>query len=281
MTEQRQSSPSRSRRPSLSSKISSFGTKLSRTLTGSSDGYSAADNITAGDETDSVSPIISRPKPESSPSREREVFHSTGRGGAGNIRQTNIGSGSSGINLEDFSIIRGREPFPHSTQNQVFSTGRGGAGNLRSLSRDPESIARAEAVEQEVIKEYLASQEGAIHSSGRGGLGNLNRSRSRDPSAPPAYVYSTGRGGAGNIAHFEGAHHAPENLDEKEQWKPIRPPNALHSTGRGGVANITSRQEPPIEPLTHVSSTPHEFQSTGRGGLDNLVGSQTSSRHWP
>ncbi|KAF8966661.1 hypothetical protein BDZ97DRAFT_2074068 [Flammula alnicola] len=36
-----------------------------------------------------------------------------------------------------------------------------------------------DAAEQEVIREYVASQEGPIHSSGGGGIGNVNRSRSR------------------------------------------------------------------------------------------------------
>jgi len=230
-----------------------------------------------------VSPILPRPNTERSQSRGREPFLSTGRGGLGNIRQTSLSRDTRpGVGPDDFSITRGREPVPHQQQqNQVFSTGRGGAGNLRSPSRDPNSTGRVEpdAAEQEVIREYVASHEGAVHSSGRGGLGNITRSRSRDPSATPNLVYSTGRGGAGNIVHGEGAQHVAENLDEEERIKLQHAHSGLHSTGRGGAANITATQEPAVEHHAHGHTTPHEFESTGRGGLGNIVRDRSSSRH--
>ncbi|PPR07451.1 hypothetical protein CVT26_013482 [Gymnopilus dilepis] len=225
---------------------------------------------------------------ERSQSRGREPFHSTGRGGLGNIRQSSVSrdarSNPSGVGPDDFSIARGREPVPHQHQNQVYSTGRGGAGNLRSPSRDPATRAEhaeADAAEQEVIREYVAAHEGAVHSSGRGGLGNMNRSRSRDPGTTPNHFYSTGRGGAGNIHHGEGIQHTAENLDEEERIKLHHAHSGLHSTGRGGAANITSTPEPSVEHPSHDHLTPQEFESTGRGGLGNMVRERSSSRQRP
>ncbi|PPQ84442.1 hypothetical protein CVT25_012543 [Psilocybe cyanescens] len=170
---------------------------------------------------------------ERSISRGRDTF-STGRGGLGNIRQTSASRDarpSSGP--DDFSPTRGREPI--ASPQQVFSTGRGGAGNLRSPSRAPKD-AQSDAAEQEVIREYVASQEHAIKSSGRGGIGNISRSRSRGPPqskspsrpspttgspAPAAGKFSTGRGGAGNILSGQDGHghagYSAEAADEEER----------------------------------------------------------------
>jgi len=204
---------------------------------------------------------------EHSPARGRETF-STGRGGIGNIRQASASRDarpSSGP--DDFSTTRGRERVPN--PNYVFSTGRGGAGNLRSPSRDPQPSPQVEAAEKEVIREYVASQEGAVHSTGRGGIGNMSRSRSRDASIPR---YSTGRGGAGNIVTGDG--NPIEPIDEEER-KNYSHADELHSTGRGGAANITSTREPPVEYQGHSTTT---SASTGRGGLGNITRTRSSSR---
>ncbi|KAF8879516.1 hypothetical protein CPB84DRAFT_1687917 [Gymnopilus junonius] len=240
------------------------------------------------------------PDVERSQSRGREPFHSTGRGGIGNIRLSSASRDTRpSTGPDDFSITRGREPIPHQHQqlNQAFSTGRGGAGNLRSPSRDPHAptttaIAEADAAEQEVIREYVAAHEGTVHSSGRGGLGNITRSRSRDPAASPGrnnpkhatdHIYSTGRGGAGNVRHSEASENFAEELDEEERRKVGHPLSAVHSTGRGGSANLTTTHEPPIEhhphphPPQHTAEQP-EFESTGRGGLGNIVHERSLSR---
>ncbi|KAF8880105.1 hypothetical protein CPB84DRAFT_1687717, partial [Gymnopilus junonius] len=194
---------------------------------------------------------------------------STGRGGMGNIRQASLSRDARPTTgPDDFSVTRGRERMAN--PNQVFSTGRGGAGNLRSPSRDPQVQAspKLEAAEKEVIREYVASQESAIHSTGRGGLGNMSRSRSRDPSTPR---YSTGRGGAGNIVSGDVALIEAREEEERQQFTR---PDELHSTGRGGSANITSTHEPPVEhPTQNLTSG-----STGRGGLGNLSKTGSPSR---
>ncbi|KAH9478090.1 hypothetical protein JR316_0010328 [Psilocybe cubensis] len=217
---------------------------------------------------------------ERSTSRGRETF-STGRGGIGNIRQASASRDARPTTgPDDFSVTRGREPAPvygaaagGGGGAQVFSTGRGGAGNLRSPSRTPRDIreaAQAEAAEQEVIREYVASQEFAVKSSGRGGIGNINRSRSRGPhsaldidlDAAPSHShshshshsptrplsgaapttgpgkFSTGRGGAGNIlnehAHAH-AHVSAEVADEEERRRALASVHASANNGGGGV----------------------------------------------
>ncbi|PPQ75368.1 hypothetical protein CVT26_015505 [Gymnopilus dilepis] len=203
---------------------------------------------------------------EHSPARGRETF-STGRGGMGNMRQASQSRDARPTTgPDDFSITRGRERIPH--PNQVFSTGRGGAGNLRSPSRDPRPSPDVEAAEKEVIREYVASQEGAVHSTGRGGIGNMSRSRSRDASIPR---YSTGRGGAGNMISGEGT---PIEVIDEEERKQYSRPDQVHSTGRGGAANITSAREPPVEYPTHTTTT---SVSTGRGGIGNMNRARSSS----
>ncbi|PPQ70898.1 hypothetical protein CVT26_014217 [Gymnopilus dilepis] len=219
--------------------------------------------------------------PERSQSRGREPFHSTGRGGLGNIRQTSVSRDArpsqSGVGPDDFSDTRGREPAPRQHGTAVYSTGRGGAGNLRSPSRDPTTHAGPSVAEEEVIRGHLSTQ-GEVHSTGRGGLGNITRSRSRDPSATPNHSYSTGRGGAGNMIHGDGTQHTTENLDEGERIKLHHAHSGLHSTGRGGAANITSTPEPPVEHHEHIHSGSSEFESTGRGGLGNIVRERSPSR---
>ncbi|KAF8810917.1 hypothetical protein BYT27DRAFT_7185238 [Phlegmacium glaucopus] len=203
---------------------------------------------------------------ERSASRGREGFQSTGRGGIGNIRQASLSRDArpeSGP--DDFSVTRGREAITN--PKQIFSTGRGGVGNLRSPSRDVHKNPASDSVEEDVIREYKASQEGAPVSTGRGGLGNINRSRSRDPSTGPrSSFHSTGRGGAGNLVADEGS--VTERIDEDDLIKHHATHEGYHSTGRGGAANITTIVEPPVE---HHSHAKNEYESTGRGGAGNLV----------
>ncbi|CAA7268549.1 unnamed protein product [Cyclocybe aegerita] len=270
---ERTSSPSPSRRISLSSKISALGAKLGRTLTHGADG---------GEENDSIAPIYSRT--ERSTSRGRDAFQSTGRGGLGNIRQASLSRDRPETGPDDFSVTRGREPIAH--PNEVFSTGRGGAGNIRSPSRDPSKpSAPVDSTEQDVIEKYVASQEGAARSSGRGGLGNIARSRSRDPTSQgttattgTAAVFSTGRGGAGNI---HAGHSVAEEIDEDERRKYSTTTAAhegVHSTGRGGAANITAAHEPAIEKPVHGQYGGGEYESTGRGGAGNIFKDRSKSR---
>ncbi|CCM05340.1 uncharacterized protein FIBRA_07554 [Fibroporia radiculosa] len=165
-------------------------------------------------------------------SRGRE-FHSSGRGGVGNIRRTSKDPASppspaSPGSDRDFSVTRGREPAPSS--DRVLTTGRGGVGNIRSGSA-ARSVSRASAESHPKTASLLAdmahqeaeyergllrlSEEAARagkHSSGRGGVGNIksqsksksktrtnsrNKDGLRSPSRGP--VHSSGRGGAGNV----------------------------------------------------------------------------------
>jgi len=202
-------------------------------------------------------------------SRGRD-FHSTGRGGIGNFRETStsrdahLNSGS-----DNLSPTRGREPHVRHS-DPLFSTGRGGTGNIRSPSRDPTKLDPTEASDETVVRQHLAADEAVPHSTGRGGIGNinLNRSRSRDPNNlnhSTSTLHSTGRGGVGNIHHG-----APisEAVDEEERLKLGHPDTGVHSTGRGGAANLTAAHEPHVEHYKHEG---HEYESTGRGGVGNIV----------
>ncbi|KAF9493452.1 hypothetical protein BDN71DRAFT_1483462 [Pleurotus eryngii] len=202
-------------------------------------------------------------KNERSTSRGREAFHSSGRGGLGNIRQASASRDRPTDGPDDFSITRGREAAP-SPSRQVYSTGRGGAGNIRSPSRDPQPNTNSE-YEAQVVKKHNESEAGAIHSSGRGGLGNISRSRSRDPTrlATSPVRHSTGRGGAGNM--FAGE--APSNIAEEQERRGLRETEGVHSTGRGGFANLTSTPTPAVE---HHKHTEGEYESSGRGGVGNI-----------
>ncbi|GLB42549.1 putative protein of unknown function (DUF3602) [Lyophyllum shimeji] len=177
-------------------------------------------------------------------SRGREVYQSSGRGGAGNIRQASVSrEARPQRGPEDVSISRGREPLPAMTQS--FSTGRGGAGNIRSPSRDqfdgmvysaPQApIERTMTIaEEEFIREHVAASQDIPFSSGRGGAGNIqhtrsrSRSRSRGPpivppispsiAAPPQalIIYAPGmRGSFRNRSHaqkhpYQGSKSPPE-----------------------------------------------------------------------
>ncbi|KAF9041692.1 hypothetical protein BJ165DRAFT_1349769 [Panaeolus papilionaceus] len=214
--------------------------------------------------------------PERSTSRGRDAFHSSGRGGIGNIRQASQSRDARpDSGPDDFSVTRGREPVANQSA-PLFSTGRGGAGNIRSPSRGPGSKI-VDIAEEKVIQDHLAKQEDAVTSTGRGGLGNLaQRSRSRGPASPstaasrsrsrgPDTVFSTGRGGAGNIR--AGDVDKAATIDEQERRKVSGVDGGVHSTGRGGLANLTSNPAPGVENVHHA---PAEFASTGRGGSGNI-----------
>ncbi|KAG6908611.1 hypothetical protein DXG01_004014 [Tephrocybe rancida] len=271
-------SQSPSRRISFGGSLQALGAKLSRTLSHEK-GHDDKDA-----DSRSISTVGSK-EADRSLSRGREVYHSSGRGGAGNIRQASVSRDARPIDgPDDFSIVRGREPVPAALS--TFSTGRGGAGNIRSPSRDPK-IAKLVGAEDglsdtEVIRAHVAASADVPHSSGRGGAGNISSSRSRSrgpgststpPHTPMAAVRSTGRGGAGNIS-INGAEGVPEDIqehDEDEEKRRVlryQNPAGIHSTGRGGVANLTAAPAPGVE---RTVSRGREYESTGRGGAGNIV----------
>ncbi|PVG03722.1 hypothetical protein CPB86DRAFT_778808 [Serendipita vermifera] len=224
--------------------------------------------------------------------REQQVY-STGRGGAGNIRQDS-GSRTRDIvtGVEDISQTRGRE-LPGVTPGKVYASGRGGAGNIRSPSRG-DAIENRNALREEAqyVREHTNTDAPVSH--GRGGAGNISnsrsRSRSRDPGATPGNPAAVGvlhgRGGIGNfrpedpstttsttlerLAEEEDTRKAQE-YHEKEQKE-----GKLHSIGRGGFANLFHRtthdDKSTRDKSTDVSrSKPSgEFISTGRGGGGNI-----------
>ncbi|KAL0958535.1 hypothetical protein HGRIS_000675 [Hohenbuehelia grisea] len=201
---------------------------------------------------------------ERSLSRGREAYHSSGRGGLGNIRQTSASRDRAAVDgPDDFSRTRGREPAV--PEHGVYSTGRGGAGNIRSPSRSTPSGA-TDAREAEILKSHAEADKDAIHSTGRGGFGNMSRSRSRGPSAHPP-VHSTGRGGAGNMFPGEASPSLTEAEEAERRQLGFANKDGVHSTGRGGVANIASSPAPGVERHAH---TPGAYESSGRGGAGNI-----------
>ncbi|KAF8729348.1 hypothetical protein AX14_006254 [Amanita brunnescens Koide BX004] len=220
-------------------------------------------------------------------SRGRDVYQSSGRGGAGNIRRASASRDARPDGPDDFSTPRGREPRPThpadtSPNPQVFSTGRGGAGNIRSPSRDARAGAAetaVNAVEDQLIRSHIVAEQGVVHSTGRGGIGNMtggsrSRSRARDTSHPGSGahtpLHSSGRGGAGNI--FAGHTPSVAEAEEKDAASHLAPRHShdVHSTGRGGTANIVHCPAPPVE-HTHHKQHPDSYESTGRGGAGNIV----------
>ncbi|KAI0319720.1 hypothetical protein OF83DRAFT_1162808 [Amylostereum chailletii] len=206
---------------------------------------------------------------ERSTSRGRE-FHSSGRGGVGNIRQASLSRDRAAFDgPDDFSVTRGREPHPahiqHDTGNAV-STGRGGAGNFRSRSRPRDSV--DSTFDRDLIQSIDQANDTGVHSTGRGGIGNIARSKSRSRSRGP--VLTTGRGGIGNMKSGEPTEVTIHEVEDQERLAHMLP-HGIHSTGRGGMANMTSDIEPPLNEPTHPhASHSHEFQSTGRGGVGNI-----------
>jgi hypothetical protein len=113
-----------------------------------------------------------------------DTLHSTGRGGAGNIRSTSR-SKSRGASSRLVSPVR--------------STGRGGAGNITHGVTD---VSELELEEEAERKEHFHTEQ--IHSTGRGGAANLTAVPEpllEHHTHPHPEYESTGRGGAGNIVH--------------------------------------------------------------------------------
>ncbi|KAF9218838.1 hypothetical protein BS17DRAFT_790517 [Gyrodon lividus] len=212
-------------------------------------------------------------------SRGREAFHSSGRGGIGNIRRSSQSRDTRPIDgPDDFSPTRGREPAVHS--DRIISVGRGGAGNIRSPSRDAfRDRSKTHAISENTLAEteYEAkllrehAEATTVHSSGRGGAGNISGSRSRSRGPAAVVMHSTGRGGAGNI--HSGDSVKPDLLDQQERRQHPHH-EGIHSTGRGGVANITGAHQPDIERVDHRLG---DFESSGRGGAGNIR-SRSASR---
>ncbi|KAH0580126.1 hypothetical protein H2248_002932 [Termitomyces sp. 'cryptogamus'] len=202
----------------------------------------------------------------------REVYQSSGRGGAGNIRQASDSRDSRPVDgPDDFSVSRGRELVPTHMKN--FYTGRGGAGNIRSPSRDPTVPTVVEPViieERELIRAHNAASSDGPFSSGRGGAGNIVQTSSRSRSRDPTYIHSTGRGGAGNILSGTAGDSYVGELKENVERKVHAHDSDLHSTGRGGLANITATPDPPVEHSRHTH-VPGGYISSGRGGAGNIA----------
>lgn len=207
--------------------------------------------------------------------RDKNVWESTGRGGAGNIR---ISSASRDAARQSGALddsVRGRE---YTTLDpNVTHVGRGGAGNVRSPSRDTKlrkEAAEAYAKEQREILQKRESED-LYHSSGRGGAGNIerSRSRSRDPAAaaqPGPALHPSGRGGYGNYSmdHPD----ALAALEEEREGREKRVEGGYHSSGRGGAGNITDAQDP-VPDLERNAAPIYDtnaYRSTGRGGAGNL-----------
>ncbi|KAH8075993.1 hypothetical protein BXZ70DRAFT_1013089 [Cristinia sonorae] len=219
-------------------------------------------------------------------SRGREkVFHSSGRGGVGNIRRNSDGP-SSPVQPEP---VRGREPTVAQERVDASSQaiGRGGVGNIRSHSRAratshaPDGAPETAAIINDIAESRAEYERGVIQSSeeaaknvqksGRGGSGNIVTSRSRSRVTQDK-VHSTGRGGRGNLYPGSG-----EDADELEEFDrlAISHEEGIHSTGRGGVANITGVHSPPNEAHPHVNGT---YEAMGRGGAGNIR-SRSDSRN--
>jgi len=227
--------------------------------------------------------------------REGTTFASSGRGGAGNIRQTSTSrdgasSTQQGPGPDDYSQSRGRElpASTNTTEQKVFSSGRGGAGNIRSPSRDATIESRAALREEaKYVREHVNVEAPVSH--GRGGAGNISnsrsRSRSRDPTSTPGNPAAVlvGRGGFGNVKGGEESGTTLGRLAEEEDAKKAgeyrqkeQSEGQLHSTGRGGFANLfhrtsaedkTTREKSRDQSRTRASG---EYVSGGRGGSGNI-----------
>ncbi|WFD44420.1 hypothetical protein MPSI1_003088 [Malassezia psittaci] len=110
-----------------------------------------------------------KPEESSTPERGRTMM-GTGRGGAGNIRQS--------------SLVREDDEQPEKEVPSIMHVGRGGVGNVRSPSRDPANRKREEQDENELDEMQDAELRNHIRVTGRGGFGTL----------PPAHEEERGRG---------------------------------------------------------------------------------------
>ncbi|KAJ7182210.1 hypothetical protein C8R43DRAFT_966548 [Mycena crocata] len=199
-------SVSPSSRRTFSDRISAVGAKITRAL--NNDG-SPSHSQGYNPETESVTSTIVEGGDRSS-SRGREgVYHSSGRGGAGNF-YTNPPPTVNLAEAQEFSWPRGRERAPafQPPVAQVApvtrSTGRGGSGNF---SRSPPPADPSLSLrDREILRAHADAEKNAVRSSGRGGMGNIigvgtdssNRSRSRDQGSLPGYSPSPPRDRSGN-----------------------------------------------------------------------------------
>ncbi|KAJ6534357.1 hypothetical protein B0H19DRAFT_1185846 [Mycena capillaripes] len=213
MASRQQTSASTSPRRTFSDRISAVGAKINRAL--SSDAGRPGQNG-YDPETQSITSTIVEGTDRSS-SRGRN-FHSSGRGGAGNIYSTansNTVSAPPGEVPQEFPWPRGRErapverATPTPAASGVRSTGRGGSGNF---SQPPAADPSYSLRDREILRAHAEADKNAVRSSGRGGIGNIvtpvapdaaarSRSRSVDPlTSPPGYSTSPSRGaGNGNV----------------------------------------------------------------------------------
>ncbi|KAJ7087478.1 hypothetical protein C8R44DRAFT_991343 [Mycena epipterygia] len=119
--------------------------------------------------------------------RERDVVHSTGRGGLGNMSRSRSRGPWSPLASPSPSRNNSSTTAVHP---QVHSSGRGGAGNIAPGPAPAYERGRTGAIE-------------GIHSTGRGGLANLTSAPIPPQDAPlhvPGTYESTGRGGVGNMS---------------------------------------------------------------------------------
>ncbi|KAJ7221787.1 hypothetical protein B0H12DRAFT_1150797 [Mycena haematopus] len=210
MSSRQQTSASESPRRTLTDRISAVGAKINRALS-SDTGRGRYDA-----ETESMASTIVEGN-ERSTSRNRNNFHSSGRGGAGNIHRDptpaspTTNGNNSNAEAQDFPWPRGRERAPvarlppastHTPQKAPTnrSTGRGGAGNFSHSppAADPSYSLR----DREILRAHAEADKVAFRSSGRGGIGNIvapsqpdsayaatnaarSRSRSIDPVRSP------------------------------------------------------------------------------------------------
>ncbi|KAF7341575.1 hypothetical protein MSAN_02054500 [Mycena sanguinolenta] len=167
MSNRQQTSVSTSPRRTFSDKISAVGAKVARAL--SSDTGRDANGYSA--ETESMTSTVVEANDRST-SRGRTNFHSSGRGGAGNIHRDPAPAPASSNNAADFPWPRGRERAPVSrlppTQNtstsppaktMIHSTGRGGSGNfsLSPPAKDPSYSLR----DREILRAHAGGRSGA------------------------------------------------------------------------------------------------------------------------
>lgn len=241
-------------RTTFSESLAGLGTRLSKILSNASSVTSVG--------TGPRSPVESGTKDRSRSRGRQEAFHSSGRGGAGNIRPASRSRDARPDGPDDFSLTRGRDMGVSPGQlPRPTHSGRGGAGNIRSPSRDPGERS-PDAKEIETLRVAIEHEAELPHSTGRGGAGNIVTSRSRSRSRAEG-VRSSGRGGAGNMA--VGA--IDENAVDEEERKAHHHVEGIHSTGRGGAANITASPSPHVE---HAAHHLEAVTSSGRGGAGNI-----------
>lgn len=99
------------------------------------------------------------------PQQDKKVFYSTGRGGAGNIKKTDL--------IPSPKIVSQGSNTPTLTGDTI-TTGRGGYGNMFKNS-DPELTRKLQDVDGNKSKNHLENELHQVtsFSVGRGGFGNV------------------------------------------------------------------------------------------------------------